>query len=160
MIEILRVAGAALWAHKFRALLTTLGIAIGIFTVGVVMALIEGLNASFSEQISSLGSDVLYVDKRAWFMDHNEWRRSRQRRNIGLDAVDYIAQRAEYVSHVSPRVSQRGTLKYGDKSLEAVSVMGVHADMVVISGSEVVEGRFLSQVDTRRRKAVAVIGTR
>ncbi|MBA7616288.1 MAG: FtsX-like permease family protein [Calditrichaeota bacterium] len=158
MIEILRVAGSALWAHKFRALLTTLGIAIGIFTVGVVMALIEGLNATFAEQISGLGSDVLYVEKRAWFMGHDEWLRSRQRRNIGMDAVDYIKQRAENVSHVSPRVSQSGTLKYGDKSLEAVSVMGVHADMVVISGSEVVEGRFLSQVDTRRRKAVVVIG--
>ncbi len=158
MIEILRIAGAALWAHKFRALLTTLGIAIGIFTVGVVMALIEGLNATFTEQISSLGSDVLYVDKRAWFQGHGEWLTSRQRRNIGLDAVDYIAQRAELVSHISPRVYQGGTLKYGDKNLEGVSVQGVHADMAVIAGSEVVEGRFLSRVDTRRKKAVAVIG--
>jgi len=158
MIEILRVAGAALWAHKFRALLTTLGIAIGIFTVGVVMALIEGLNATFSEQISSLGSDVLYVDKRAWFQGHEEWTRSRQRRNIGMDAVDYISRYSEYVSHASPRVFQRGTLKYGDKSIESVSVSGVHADMAVISGTEVVEGRFLSRVDTRHRKAVAVIG--
>ncbi len=158
MIEILRVAGSALWAHKFRALLTTLGIAIGIFTVGVVMAIIEGLNATFTEQISSLGSDVLYVEKRSWIMSRQEWLTSRQRRNIGLDAVDYIAQRAELVSHISPQVHQRGTLKYGDKNLDGVSVQGVHADMVVISGSEVVDGRFLSQVDTRRKKAVAVIG--
>ena len=158
MIEILRVAGSALWAHKFRALLTTLGIAIGIFTVGVVMALIEGLNATFSEQISSLGSDVLYVDKRSWFMGHDEWLKSRQRRNIGMDAVDYIKQRAEYVSHASPRVYHGGTLKYGDKNMEGVSVQGVHADMAVIAGTEVVEGRFLSRVDTQRKKAVAVIG--
>jgi len=158
MIEILRVAGSALWAHKFRALLTTLGIAIGIFTVGVVMAIIEGLNATFTEQISSLGSDVLYVEKRPWTMSHQEWLTSRQRRNIGMDAVDYIAQRAEFVSHISPQVYQGGTLKYGDKNLEGVSVQGVHADMVVISGSEVVDGRFLSRVDTRRKKAVTVIG--
>lgn len=158
MIEILRIAGAALWAHKFRALLTTLGIAIGIFTVGVVMAIIEGLNATFSEAISSLGSDVLYVEKRSWAMSYQEYLDSRQRRNIGMEAVDYIAQRAELVSHVSPQVYQGGTLKYGDKQLEGVSVQGVHADMAVISGSEVVEGRFLSRVDTRRKKAVAVIG--
>lgn len=158
MIEILRIAGAALWAHKFRALLTTLGIAIGIFTVGVVMAIIEGLNATFSEAISSLGSDVLYVEKRSWAMSYQEYLDSRQRRNIGMEAVDYITQRAELVSHVSPQVYQGGTLKYGDKQLEGVSVQGVHADMAVISGSEVVEGRFLSRVDTRRKKAVAVIG--
>ncbi|UCH09741.1 MAG: ABC transporter permease [Fidelibacterota bacterium] len=158
MIEILRIAGAALWAHKFRALLTTLGIAIGIFTVGVVMAIIEGLNATFSEQISSLGSDVLYVDKRAWFQGHEEWVRARQRRNIGLDAVDYIAERSQYVSHASPRVYQRGTFKYRDKSLESVTVQGVHEDMAVISGTEVVEGRFLSRTDSRHKKPVAVIG--
>ena len=158
MIEILRIAGSALWAHKFRALLTTLGIAIGIFTVGVVMAIIEGLNATFSEQISSLGSDVLYVDKRAWFQGHEEWVRARQRRNIGLDAVDYIAERSQYVSHASPRVYQRGTFKYGDKSLESVTVQGVHEDMAVISGNEVEEGRFLSRTDSRHKKPVAVIG--
>ena len=158
MIEILRVAGAALWAHKFRALLTTLGIAIGIFTVAVVMAIIEGLNVSFANQISALGSDVLYVDKRAWFQGRDEWILARQRRNLDLDAVAYITDRATYVSHASPRIYQRGTVKYRGDSLERVAINGVHADMAVISGNEVVEGRFMSRVDTDHKKAVAVIG--
>lgn len=158
MIEILRIAGAALWAHKFRALLTTLGIAIGIFTVGVVMAIIEGLNASFSEMISGLGSDVLYVDKRGWFQGRDSWVLSRQRRNIGLDAGEYILQRAQYVSHVSPRIYQGGRLKYKERSLEGVAVLGAAADMVVIAGVEVSEGRFLSKLDSQRKKAVVVIG--
>ncbi len=158
MIEILRIAGAALWAHKFRALLTTLGIAIGIFTVGVVMAIIEGLNASFSEQISSLGSDVMYIDKRNWFQHREDWLLHRQRRNIGMDAADYIRDRAQYVSHVSPRIYQRGNLKYEDQNLERVAVLGVHSDMGVITGADVVAGRYISPIDTKHRKAVAVIG--
>ncbi|MFQ6029027.1 MAG: ABC transporter permease, partial [Dehalococcoidia bacterium] len=88
----------------------------------------------------------------------DEWIRGRQRRNIGLDAVDYIAERARYVSHVSPRIFQRGELKYRDKSVESVATLGVHADMVVISGLEVAEGRFLSSMDAQHKKAVAVIG--
>lgn len=158
MIETLRIAGAALWAHKFRAMLTTLGIAIGIFTIGVVMAIIEGLNSSFETQISHLGSDVLYVDKRAWFQGRDAWLTARQRKNFGLDAVAYIRDRAEYVSHVSPRVYQRGNMKYRDKSLESVSVLGVNGDMAVISGQEVESGRYLSALDTRHKKAVVVIG--
>ncbi len=158
MIEVLRIAGAALWAHKFRALLTTLGIAIGIFTVGVVMAIIEGLNASFAEQISSLGSDVLYVDKRGWFQGRDAWVLSRQRRNIGLDAGEYILQRAQFVSHVSPRIFQGGRLKYKEKNLESVAVLGATADMAVIAGVEVVEGRFLSKLDSQHKKPVVVIG--
>lgn len=158
MIEVLRIAGSALWAHKFRAFLTTLGIAIGIFTVGVVMAIIEGLNASFADQISHLGSDVLYVDKRAWFQGRDAWLSARQRKNIGIDAVEYITARAQYVSHVSPRIYQRGRLKYEEKTLEGVGLMGVHADMAVIQGQEVAVGRFLSTIDSDRRKPVAVIG--
>ncbi len=158
MIEILRIAGAALWAHKFRALLTTLGIAIGIFTVGVVMSIIEGMNRSFTEQISFLGSDVLYIDKRAWFQGREAWLTARQRKNIGLDAVEYIAARAEYVSYVSPRIRRRANLKYRDKSIMGVSVMGVNADMGVISGVDILEGRFLTSVDVDHSKSVAVIG--
>lgn len=158
MIEVLRIAASALWAHKFRAFLTTLGIAIGIFTVGVVMAIIEGLNQSFADQISHLGSDVLYVDKRAWFQGRDAWLTARQRKNFGIDAVEYISARAEYVSHISPRIFQRGTLKYRDKSLESVAVMGVHSDMIVIAGQEVEVGRFISTIDTQHRKNVTVIG--
>lgn len=158
MIEVLRIAGSALWAHKFRALLTTLGIAIGIFTVGVVMAIIEGLNTSFSEQISSLGSDVMYIDKRNWFQGRAGWLLHRQRRNIGMDAADYIRERAQYISHISPRIYQRGNLKFEDQSLERVAILGVHADMGIITGVEVVAGRYISPIDTKHRKAVAVIG--
>ena len=158
MIETLRIAGSALWAHKFRAFLTTLGIAIGIFTIGVVMAIIEGLNTSFADQISHLGSDVLYVDKRAWFQGRDAWINARQRKNIGLDAVEYIAARAQYVSHVSPRIFQRGQLKFREKSIDGVALMGVHADMVIIQAQEVVDGRFLTSMDTDHRKPVTVIG--
>ncbi len=158
MIEVLRIAGSAIWSHKFRTLLTTLGIAIGIFTVGVVMAIIEGLNASFSDQISSMGSDVLYVDKREWFQGHDSWMLHRQRKNFELDAVEYIRERSTLVGAISPRVYQRGNLKYGDNSLERVAVLGVHADMAAISGTDIVAGRFITKLDTERRKAVAVIG--
>ncbi len=158
MIEVMRIAGSAIWSHKFRTLLTTLGIAIGIFTVAVVMAIIEGLNASFADQISSLGSDVLYVDKRNWFQGRDSWILNRQRKNFDLDAVDYIQERSSLISHISPRVYQRGKLKFDDNSLESVAVLGVHADMAAISGTDIVAGRFLSKIDTDRRKAVAVIG--
>jgi putative ABC transport system permease protein len=49
-------------------------------------------------------------------------------------------------------------MKYRDKSLERVSVLGVNGDMAVISGQEVESGRYLSAIDTRRKKAVVVIG--
>ena len=73
LFENTKIAGQALWAHKLRSLLTTLGIVIGVLTVVGIISIIQGLNKGFVDQISSLGSDVLYVDRYPWMMGGQEW---------------------------------------------------------------------------------------
>jgi len=53
----------AIRAHKLRSSLTTLGIVIGIVTVTLMAAAIEGLDKAFLQSISSLGADVFYVQR-------------------------------------------------------------------------------------------------
>ncbi|MCB0258749.1 MAG: ABC transporter permease, partial [Calditrichaeota bacterium] len=59
--ESLRIALAAIKANKARGVLTTLGIIIGIVAVVTTMTAANGLQNSFKESISAVGSDVLYV---------------------------------------------------------------------------------------------------
>ena len=61
------ISWAAIRANKLRSILTTLGIVIGIVTVTLMGTAIEGLNRSFMSSISSLGADVFFVDRNAWF---------------------------------------------------------------------------------------------
>ena len=49
-----------------RSVLTTLGIVIGIVTVTLMGTAIEGLNRAFMNSISSIGADVLYVEREDW----------------------------------------------------------------------------------------------
>ena len=51
----------ALRAHLMRSILAIFGIVIGIATVSVVVALVEGTRAEVSKQIASLGSNLLLV---------------------------------------------------------------------------------------------------
>ena len=66
--EGLLISWSAIRANKLRSVLTTLGIVIGIVTVTLMGTAIEGLNRSFMNSISSIGADVLYVDRYGWFL--------------------------------------------------------------------------------------------
>ena len=50
---------------RLRTFLTTLGIVIGVSTVIAIVAIIQGLDRSFEEQIQFLGAHTLYVDRAA-----------------------------------------------------------------------------------------------
>lgn len=67
------IALRALRANKVRALLTMLGIVIGVASVVLMTTAIKGIDTSFQSGMSSLGSDVLYIDKWAWFENKPWW---------------------------------------------------------------------------------------
>src|SRR5215472_1460886 len=66
--EGLLISWSAIRANKLRSILTTLGIVIGIVTVTLMGTAIEGLNRSFMNSVSSIGADVLYVNRYPWFI--------------------------------------------------------------------------------------------
>src|SRR5690554_2153899 len=51
---------------KFRAFLSLLGVTIGIFSIVAVFTAIEGLEKNVRNLFSSLGTDVVYIDKISW----------------------------------------------------------------------------------------------
>ena len=61
IIEILRVALTALGTNRLRALLTTLGIVIGVASVVTLMSLGDSLQAYIKGQFQGLGADVLQI---------------------------------------------------------------------------------------------------
>ena len=55
---------------------------IGVMTVITIVALIQGLNNAFEDQISAIGTDTLFIQKYPWFIaSHEEWVSYRNRRN-------------------------------------------------------------------------------
>lgn len=61
IIEAIRIALASIWGNKSRSFLTMLGIIIGISSVVMFMSLGEGLRREVTNEITSLGSNVLTV---------------------------------------------------------------------------------------------------
>ena len=59
----MQMALDAVWAHRFRSLLTILGIVIGITTVVTVASLLTGLRAGVVTFFQELGPDNIFVFK-------------------------------------------------------------------------------------------------
>jgi putative ABC transport system permease protein len=61
--ENLMLALDTLRTHKFRSLLTILGVLIGTFIVIIVASIIAGLNAQMMEAINQFGARNMYIYK-------------------------------------------------------------------------------------------------
>ena len=98
--EGLGISWSAIRANKMRSILTTLGIVIGIVTVTLMGAAITGLDRAFLRNISSIGADVLYVQRFEWFTDSEEaWLRMQKRRRITLG--EFEAERLDRIRNPS-----------------------------------------------------------
>src|SRR5579875_3555816 len=61
LLESFRVALEAIWANKLRALLTMLGVIIGVCSVIIMVAIVQGLRQKIVDQFMSNGSNVIFA---------------------------------------------------------------------------------------------------
>src|SRR5918999_6561354 len=105
-IETLKLAIAAIWAHKLRSALTLLGMIIGVTAVVVVVSVIQGFNAYFDEKIAGIGSSSFSI-RRFSFEDFKDIDTiaAAQRRNkdLTLDELEYIQARAQLIDKIGAR---------------------------------------------------------
>src|SRR5512135_3152811 len=59
--EVARIAWDAILRNKIRSLLTMLGIIIGVAAVIMVISISAGTEATISDQIQGLGSDLIFI---------------------------------------------------------------------------------------------------
>jgi len=158
LLEGLRIALNAIWANRLRAVLTTLGIVIGIVSVTLMAALINGVNDEFEETLSTLGADVMYVSKFPWGANVNvDWWEMANRPALSVDLVNTIQERSRYASFVAPMTNTGRTVSYRNRSARA-DITGSTPLYGQIRGVELAEGRFLTETDERGARNVCVIG--
>jgi putative ABC transport system permease protein len=157
--EGLVISWSAIRANKLRSMLTTLGIVIGIVTVTLMGTAIEGLNNSFMNSISSIGADVLYVDRASWIIQsQKDWIESQKRPVIPLAVVDALERQLTFAQAVVPVAQNNEPVKYKKRNSSSVNVVGSTEQFQVTSGLTIVEGRFLSQAECNGGRPVCVIG--
>src|ERR1035441_4546547 len=103
----------AIRANKMRSILTTLGIVIGIVTVTLMGTAIEGLNNSFLNSISSIGADVMYVDRYGWLIQsREEWVNAMKNPSVKLEEAEVVERQMRLAMGIAPVAQDDIPVKY------------------------------------------------
>jgi len=151
------MALGSLRSNKLRFLLTVLGIMIGVATVIAILTIISGLNSAFSQQISGLGSDNLYVTKLPWAagMDYFKYR---TRKNITGRELDAVVQHAIMLSAVAPVAKTRSPVKFANRTLNRITINGTNEQYKDVANAFPEYGRFMTVLEVEHRRNVCVLG--
>ncbi|MDR1227100.1 MAG: ABC transporter permease [Prevotellaceae bacterium] len=156
LFNLLRIAYRALIRNKTRALLTMLGIIIGIASVIAMVSLGQSSSKSINDQISSTGTNLIMV------------MRQNQRQggvNIGSanvqslkeEDVTAIMRKAKYISMASPVISASGQLVSGSNNWPG-TIQGGNTSLLVIRKYEVASGTMFTEPDVRAAAKVCLVG--
>ncbi len=156
--EALLIALRAIRANKLRSALTMLGIFIGVTVVVLMSTAIKGIDNAFQAGMSALGSDVLYIDKWAWF-EGGEWWKMRNRRRITMNDYYRFKEMAKLPVATAPVINSRQTVKFGENRIENVFLNGSTADYLLTTNFTFALGRFYSEIESNAARHVAVIGS-
>ena len=162
-IETLKLALAAIWAHKLRSALTLLGMIIGVTAVVVVVSLIQGFNAYFDEKIANIGAKSFTVFRFDFFKDfkNTDTIAAAQRRNKELTIEDYyyLRDRATLVDEFGAIAAATfSEIKRGNQSLEAIPVSGTTANIVDIGKLDIAAGRYFTKTEEDAGARLAFLG--
>lgn len=162
-IETLKLALAAIWAHKLRSALTLLGMIVGVTAFVVVVSLIAGFNRYVDEKIAGIGAKSFTVQRFNPLEDFKDTdtiaAAARRNKELTLDDYEYLRERASLIGRIGARA--RGSpseVKRGDQVLEDIFVSGATANCVDIENRDVAEGRFIAEPENDNGARVAYIG--
>jgi putative ABC transport system permease protein len=156
--EGMSIALSAIRANKMRSVLTTLGIIIGIVSVTLMGTAIEGLNRAFNNSISKLGADVLFVQKWPWKSDE-DWSLLRNRPDIRFEHAKALERQSTLAHSITTVSGTRQPIKYAQKVVESIVVVGTDEQFVETQRINLVLGRFMTQGEAEGGRPVVVLGS-
>lgn len=156
ILNLLKVATNSLIKNKFRAFLTMLGIIIGVASVIAMMAIGQGSKKSIEEQISSLGTNLLFIrpssQSRGGVMMG-----SGNAKNLTVADAVAIKNDCDAVAAVSPMVRGGGqAVSIYDNW--PTSIYGVNVDYFSIKNWEVKDGRLFNNKEIKSSQKVCLVG--
>ncbi|MBM3332876.1 FtsX-like permease family protein [candidate division WOR-3 bacterium] len=158
LLELVRLSLDTFRTHRMRSFLTALGIIIGVMTVIAIVSLIQGMNYEVEKQISSLGSNTLFIQKFAFGMGRLDWDEINKRPNLTMDDALAISQLPSIYRVTASRSRTISKITWRSNKVTGVEVSGSTPALAEVGNYQVETGRFINSDDSLRRHSVCVIG--
>jgi len=147
--------------NKLRTFLSLLGITIGIFCIIAVLTVLDSMKNNIQSEMSTLGSDVLYIGRWPWMDEGGEYKWWEYWRRPGMSptelrAIQSNAPDAELATLCLTLNNQ--TLKHEDLDVSSITAYSVTAGFDKIQNIEIAKGRYLGMSELDGGVTNVVIG--
>ncbi|NLA59878.1 MAG: FtsX-like permease family protein [Firmicutes bacterium] len=142
--ESLQIAMRALAANRMRTILTMLGIIIGIAAVIALVSAGQSAQKTISDEIDSLGSNLILVTGRSGF-------------RLEAEDATYVLERVKSLVRAMPVIQVNSEVTYLSNS-RSVQLLGVTQEFPELRAHGIDRGRFVMPADVKGRRRVAVVG--
>jgi len=165
--ENMSLAMKQVWEHRFRSLLTILGIVIGITTVVTVASLLTGLRQGMVVFFQELGPDNIFLTRFSAGPAGNGLNpKERKRKPLIPEYADFIKRSCPAVADVSltlyiPPVVDGNTITARVPGYESdnLSIQGISPNALELSPRDLRAGRFFTPEENSRGAKVVVLGS-
>jgi putative ABC transport system permease protein len=158
LVESVRVALRALAANKLRAVLTMLGMVIGVGAVIALMSIGRGLQAGITSQISGLGTNLLFVSPGATSSGGVRTQAGSASTLTTQDAEAILSSgQVPEAKAVAPEASSRGQVVANGQNTNT-QVTGVTPAYQEVRNWTLAQGDFIGDDQVTSRALVAVLG--
>ena len=155
----LKLTFQELKVNKLRTALSLTGVAFGIFCIIGVLATVNSLERNIQKEVSSLGSNTIYIDK--WDYsggpDQPIWK-FRARPTPKYEEADMVKKRAVLLDDISFLMQTGGSISYKDDMIQNASVYGIVEAQMIIQPLSFDQGRFFSASEFTAGTNVCLIG--
>ncbi len=161
--EIVGMAFDSIRAHKLRSFLTLLGIMIGVMTVIGMVSIIQGLNASFLQELQAAGSDLIMIHKFDPVRMRERTAEERKRPDLTYADARAIEEECGLVKAVSvsltPSFVEAIEIKYQNQKSDGSMVIGVNDRFSTVYNIYAPkEGRVLTESEINHNARACMLG--
>ena len=145
--------------NKLRTFLSLFGITIGIFSIISVFTVLDWMAKSIRDSISTLGDNVIYVEKFPWSFDRNlAWWDIIKWPAISKDDYQAVLNKSVKASTACFSVFQSKQVKYRKNLASEATILAASHEFENIRTFEIENGRYFSPEESTSGKNVAIVG--
>jgi putative ABC transport system permease protein len=154
--EVIRVAWEAIIKNAIRSMLTMLGIIIGVSAVIIMIAISSGTEATIKDQITSLGSNLIFVQ--SGFKRAGPGASEGSSSGLVFDDATAIADNITGVKAVVVEQNSNQTIKSGSITFDSTEILGTTPGFPSVRDVDIGTGRYFTQDEVDKKQKVVVLG--
>ena len=155
--ESLKIALSSLAANKMRAMLTMLGIIIGVAAVIAMVGLGAGAQKAIADRVQALGSNLLFVRPGSSRQGHIHFG-SGSMVTLKPEDVAALKENGRYIAAILPEFSRNAQAQFGNKNWNT-SIVGTVPEYGEVRNVKLTSGRFFTPEEVENTERVALLGT-